>query len=137
MLPVRVLLADRSFPFARSAAAYLSAEEWIEVIGITVESAETVAQVAALRPDLVLLDPAMAGSDGPDLIHWIKSQPDPPRVVILTLMDDAPYRAAAEHAQADGFVGKRELHLRLMPLIAALCGPGASGDEREPGETAP
>jgi DNA-binding NarL/FixJ family response regulator len=131
MLPVRILLADGSSRFARSAAAYLSAEEWIDVVGITVESEETVEQVAALEPDLVLLDIAMAGCNGPDLIRRIKSQPAAPRVVILTLMDDAPYRAAAKHAQADGFVGKRELHLRLVPLIAALCRPAGSADEAE------
>jgi DNA-binding NarL/FixJ family response regulator len=63
----------------------------------------------------------MSGMDGLEATRRIKSQPDAPYVIILTLYDSTEYRAMAQEYGADGFVVKSELGDRLLPLIHELC----------------
>lgn len=84
--------------------------------------------VNQLHPDLVLMDLSMPGMSGIEATRRIKSQPGSPRVVILTMHDDAASREAVAVAQADGFIGKSEFVAEIFSLIQRLFPPrpGAS-----------
>jgi DNA-binding response OmpR family regulator len=116
----RILLVDDSSEFLESAARFLSAEPWIEIVGCTLSGRDAVEQVALLQPDLVLMDLAMPDMTGLTATHHIKSQPGAPCVVILTLHDNLEYRVAAEAAHADGFITKSEFATQLLPLLHTL-----------------
>jgi DNA-binding NarL/FixJ family response regulator len=58
--------------------------------------------------------------NGLDATREIKSDPNAPRVIILTLHDNPEYRAAAKAVRADGFITKTEVDLQLLPLIHQL-----------------
>ena len=116
----RVLLVDDSAEFLDSASDFLNTDPGIEIVGRAYSGHGALEQVPVLKPDLVLMDLTMPGMNGLEATRALKSRADGPRVIILTLHDDPQYRAAAEAAQADGFVTKTELGLHLLPAINKL-----------------
>jgi DNA-binding NarL/FixJ family response regulator len=120
VLPIRILLVDDSPEFLESATRFLSTDPRIEIVGCALSGAEAVEQVTRVQPDLVLMDCGMPGMNGLEATHNIKAWPGAPRVVILTLHDNAEYRAAAQAAGADGYVTKSEFGMALLPFIHTL-----------------
>jgi DNA-binding NarL/FixJ family response regulator len=120
MREYRILLVDDNLGFLDSAESFLRAHPELEVVGRALSGLEAIEQVAALHPDMVLMDLVMPGMDGLEATRRIKSKPHPPHVVLVTLHDDAEYHAAAKEAQADAFLAKSEIGLRLLPLIRHL-----------------
>lgn len=121
-LTVRVLLVDDSQVFIQTIEDYLRLvrSPSFEVVGRVRNGHDAVRSTAELKPDLVLLDLVMPGMNGLEVARQIKTLPDAPRVIMLTFYDLPEYREAAQHAQADGFVGKSEFAVRLIPLIREL-----------------
>jgi two-component system response regulator DegU len=120
MLPFYTLLVDDSPDFLQSASRFLAKQPQIDIIGQATSGREALEQVARLRPHLVLMDLSMPEMSGLEATRHLKSQPNAPLVVILTLHDTPEYRAAAEAVQADGFVAKSEFGVKLLPLIESL-----------------
>jgi DNA-binding NarL/FixJ family response regulator len=120
MPPLRILLVDDSAECLESAARLLMLHRDLCVIGRAVSGSAALEQLAALDPDLVLMDLAMPGMNGLDTTRLIKALPAPPCVVIMTLYDLAEYRNAARDAMADGFIAKSSIRSQLLPMIASL-----------------
>ncbi|MCY2988041.1 MAG: response regulator [Planctomycetota bacterium] len=120
MPALRVLLVDASQPFLDAAAHFLAEVPGIDVVGCLLASHETLAASAKLHPDLVLINLAMPEMGGLVVTLHLKALPDPPRVIIVTDYDQAPYRELAAAVQADGFVSKREFATHLVPSIRKL-----------------
>jgi len=104
--PIRVLIADDHAVVRSGLAMLLEAEEDITVVGQAATAAETVEQAARLKPDVVLLDIQMPGS-GLKAARAMLSRESPPRVVVLSVHDDAPHLRAALRAGVSGYVTKR------------------------------
>jgi DNA-binding NarL/FixJ family response regulator len=116
----RILLVDDSPAFLESARRLLATYPELEVVGHAMSAQEAIEKVAELDPDLVLMDISMPGMDGLEATRRIKSQQNPPRIILVTLHDWAAYRNAARSAQADSFVAKSELGSQLVPIIHNL-----------------
>jgi DNA-binding NarL/FixJ family response regulator len=129
--PHRVLLVDDSPLFLESAANLLAIFPELEIVGRALSGRAALEQTAALAPDLVLMDLAMPAMNGLQATRLIKAQPNPPRVVIVTLHDDLDYRAAAEVVGADGFIVKSNFASELVLLVGRLFAgpPGLHGAE--------
>jgi DNA-binding NarL/FixJ family response regulator len=120
MSMILILLVDDNPQFLEAARHFLQKDPRLVITG-SVESGENaLKQVSQTRPDLVLLDLALPGLDGLEVTRRLKAQPNAPRVIILTLHDNAEYRRAAREAGADGFVGKSEFGDQLLPNIQRL-----------------
>jgi DNA-binding NarL/FixJ family response regulator len=78
---------------------------------------EAIRQVEEHRPNLIIMDARMPGTDGIEATRLIKAQSSQVRVIVLTLFDE--YRAAALTAGADAFVNKGEPPARLLAAVAA------------------
>jgi DNA-binding NarL/FixJ family response regulator len=117
---VRILLVDDSPEFLGAAVRFLAADPQIEIVGSALSARQAIDEAARLRPDLILMDIAMPGMNGFVATRQIKEQPNPPRVIALTLYDNDEYRAQAKAAGADGFVAKSEFGTQLLPLIRTL-----------------
>ena len=137
MPPTSTFLVDDSPSFLQSAARFLAADERIEVVGVALSGQDALEQVAKLKPDLVLMDLNMPGMNGLEATRRLKAEPDPPRVVILTLNDTEEYRQAATEAQADGFVAKSDLGQKLLPLLESLLPSTDSAAPLVPPDSAP
>jgi DNA-binding NarL/FixJ family response regulator len=116
---VRTVLADDNPGFLAAARRFLATQP-VEVVGAARTGLETLRLLAALAPDLLLLDLEMPELDGLAVLRLVKARPDAPRVIVVTLHDDEQYRIAAAAAGADGFVAKRAFTTALGPLIRDL-----------------
>ncbi len=122
MKPIRVFLIDDSIGFILSAEKFLRTFPQVDVVGHEMSARKALPLLTQLHVDVVLLDLVMPEMDGLEFLKSAKSEPDSPKVIILTLFDDPIYRKAAEAALADGFVPKTEFGNQLMPLIFKLLG---------------
>ncbi len=125
---LRVLLVDDSPSFLAAARRHLAFQPWARIVGTAGSAAEAVQLVEQLKPDVVLMDVMMPDMNGIDATRELKRRPGAPRVVILTLHDNAEYRYHARLAGADGFVAKSEFEAALPLLIEKLFSTPASTD---------
>jgi DNA-binding NarL/FixJ family response regulator len=117
MWPTRIVLVDNHRIFLAAMARFLATHAGLEVVGWACSGQEALELVPRLNPDLVLLDLVMPDLSGLAVAQQIKAQPDAPYVIVLTLYDELPYRAAAAEAPVDGFVSKVDAGTQLLPLI--------------------
>lgn len=102
----RVLLVDDQELVRTGFTMILAVEDDIEVVGEARDGAEAVAQVAALTPDVVLMDVQMPGTDGIEATRAVVAAHPETTVVILTTFDDDQYLFDALQAGASGFLLK-------------------------------
>lgn len=120
MTTINILLVDDSPAFLESAERFLAADPTLRIVGQALSGQEGIELARGLQPDLVLMDIRMPDMSGLEAARQIKAMSKPPRVIILTLYDNAEYRAQAEAIGTDGFVAKSDFGHQLLPLIHQL-----------------
>ena len=130
---VRTLIVDDNPTFIESVSGFLARRPTIELLGCAQTGAEALERAARESPDLVLVDLVMPGMNGLDLTRQLRTLPQPPRVVVLTLAEHPAYVEHARLAGADGLLSKYEITSRLMPLIAQLFGEQPPSTREPPG----
>ncbi len=88
---------------------------------------EAVGLAEAERPDIIVMDVGLPQMSGIEATRRIKAVIPKTRVVILTIHEQAEYRARASEAGANAFVPKRTMYARLLDDLKALTtaqGPG-------------
>ncbi|MDQ3106846.1 MAG: response regulator transcription factor [Actinomycetota bacterium] len=121
---MRVLVADDHPLYRDGLRAALGGIDDIEVIGEASTGAETIDAVAALAPDLVLLDIKMPDGNGIDTAARLTATGAATRVVMLT-MDDSPETVyAALKAGAVGFLLKGADRAELVAAIRSVAEGG-------------
>jgi len=119
--PISVVLADDEALVRSGLAAILGAEPDIAVVGEAGDGAEVVSQVAALRPDVVLMDVRMPRIDGIEATRTITGRwPDRPKIIILTTFSDDEYVLGAMESGAAGFVLKRASGTELAQAVRTV-----------------
>ena len=103
----RVLIVD-DHPLTRDALSALLAQQGFDVVGEAEDGASAIAEAAALRPDIVLLDLTMPGMDGLTALPKIREQAPESEVVVLTASDTEENLLAAIRAGASGYLLKTE-----------------------------
>lgn len=104
--PIRVLITDDHLIVRQGLQLVLETDPGIEVAGVAGDGAEALAQVEALRPDVVLMDLRMPGMDGITAIgHLQRDYPDV-AVVILTTFNEDDLMFKGLQAGARGFLLK-------------------------------
>src|SRR5215813_10900389 len=117
---VRVLLVDDD-PLVRSGLRLmLAGAGQIEVVGEAEDGRGVLAAVDAHRPDVVLMDIRMAELDGIAATRLLRSQPQPPAVLILTTFDADELVLSALRAGAAGFLLKDTPPAELVHAIEAV-----------------
>ncbi|MEV4683404.1 response regulator transcription factor [Streptomyces kurssanovii] len=116
-MSIRVVLADDQ-PLVRAALRMVITEaEGIEVVGEARDGAEAVALAAELRPDVVVMDIRMPGTDGIEATRRIVERLDGTHVIVLTTFDDDDCVYGALRAGAAGFLVK---DMALDDILAAV-----------------
>ncbi|MCY0905079.1 response regulator [Arthrobacter sp. H14-L1] len=122
--PVSVLLVDDQPLLRMGYRLILEGEASISVVGEACDGAQAVAQVAALRPDVVLMDVRMPVLDGIEATRKITADGACTRVIILTTFDLDEYAFAGLRAGASAFLLKDVAPAELVRAIQLV----ASGD---------
>ena len=107
MKPITVLLVEDHTLVREGLRNMLEMESDIEVIGEAKNGRVAVNLAIQLRPDVVLMDIAMAGLNGLEATRQIiKAHPDT-KIIILTAHNDDAYVGGATAAGASGFLLKQ------------------------------
>ncbi|GGM56766.1 response regulator [Microbacterium saperdae] len=118
--PIRVLLVDDQQLIRLGFRMVLEAEDDIVVIGEAADGREAIAQAAALRPDLVLMDIRMPGLDGIAATEAIVREHPQTRVLVLTTFDLDEYAFGAIRAGASGFLLKDVQRHEMLSALRAV-----------------
>jgi DNA-binding NarL/FixJ family response regulator len=121
---ISILLADDQPMLRLGFRLVLDAQPDMRVVGEAGDGATAVGMTRATRPDIVLMDVRMPGTDGIEATRQIVAAASTTRVLILTTFDLDEYAYAGLRAGASGFLLKDVPPPELMSAIRAV----ASGD---------
>jgi DNA-binding NarL/FixJ family response regulator len=114
---ISVLLADDQPLLRRGFRMILEAEDGLTVAGEAGDGAEAVDIALHCKPDVVLMDVRMPGTDGIEATRRITAAQPGVRVLVLTTFDLDEYAFGALQAGASGFLLK---DVRPAELVAAV-----------------
>jgi DNA-binding NarL/FixJ family response regulator len=119
---IRILLADDQALLRMGFRLILDAQPDIEVIGEAGDGAAAISMTRALRPDVVLMDVRMPGTDGIQATTQVTADFPATKVLILTTYDLDEYVFAGLKAGASGFLLKDAPPEELLTAIRTVAG---------------
>jgi DNA-binding NarL/FixJ family response regulator len=119
---IKVLLADDQALVRAGFRALLDAQPDITVVGEAADGAAAARAAAETRPDVVLMDIRMPGTDGLEATRRIVSDPALAgvRVLILTTFDEDEYVFEAVRTGASGFLVKDTEPVELLRAVRVV-----------------
>lgn len=102
----------------------LAPDPGIEVVGEASSGEEALRVVAAVAPDVVLLDLSLPGIQGLEVLKELQAFARPPRVVVLTIHDDQQLVLGAARLAAHGYVLKQASRAELIEAITSAAAGG-------------
>jgi DNA-binding NarL/FixJ family response regulator len=116
---IRVLLVDDHAVVREGLRAFLELQDDFEVIGEAADGEEALAQVEALRPDVILMDLLMPKLDGVGAMLELRGRAPDSRVIVLTSYQDDDRLMGAIQAGAAGYLLKNVEPSELARAIRA------------------
>ncbi len=118
-MPIRILVVDDHRMFAEALAATLSNIEDMTVVGTATDASSATAMTRSLRPDVITLDANLGDEDGVDVAQELCETPTPPRIVMVTCVDDVDRVLQAIWAGVVAWVPKETGSVILADAIRA------------------
>jgi DNA-binding NarL/FixJ family response regulator len=106
MFKLKVFITDDSAIVRERLMTMVLALPEITVVGQARDGPEAVDAIRRTRPDVVILDIRMPGSNGIDVLRRLKEMQPAPKVIMLTNYAYQQYRKTCEAAGADFFFDK-------------------------------
>lgn len=122
---MRILVADDNVLVRSGIAEILSDRAW-EVCGEASNGTEALEKARRLKPDVVLLDVSMPGTNGLEIAGLIRKELPGVRIVMVSQHALDQLLDKAHRHLADGLVDKARLGTDLIPVISKLFGDGGS-----------
>jgi DNA-binding NarL/FixJ family response regulator len=119
--PIRVLVADDHMIVRTGIRHLLESEPDFEVVGEAATGAEAVSLAAKLHPDVVVLDISMPGESGLQVTARLRGHSPEPRILILSMHDNAEYVVESMRAGAHGYLLKDTAATELRNAIRTIC----------------
>ncbi|MGW1176418.1 response regulator [Kitasatospora sp. NPDC002543] len=123
-MTIRILIADDEALLRMAFGTVLDAQPDMEPVGEAADGAQAVHLTRQLRPDVVLMDVRMPGTDGIEATRQVVEACPHSRVLILTTFDLDEYAFAGLNAGASGFLLKNTRPEELLTAIRDV----AAGD---------
>ncbi|MFO1496924.1 MAG: response regulator transcription factor [Verrucomicrobiota bacterium] len=113
----RVLLVD-DHPIVREGLTeMINHEEDLQVCGTAEEMNQSLDQIEKIKPDMVVLDISLKGSNGIEVLKNIKVRYPKLLVLVLSMHDETLYALRALRAGAAGYIMKQEPAERVLSAI--------------------
>lgn len=122
---IRVLIVDDQVLIRAGIATLLARKPDIEVVGQAGNGQEAIEQVAALDPDVVLMDVMMPILNGVEATQRLAELGPRPAVIILTTFREDEYVFRGIAAGARGFLLKDVDHKALAEAVRTVAAGGA------------
>ncbi|MET9469916.1 response regulator transcription factor [Streptomyces sp. NPDC006544] len=103
---IRILLVDDHQVVRRGLRTFLEVQDDLEVVGEAADGDEGIARAEELRPDVILMDIKMPGTDGIDALRRLRGLANPARVLVVTSFTEQRTVVPALRAGAAGYVYK-------------------------------
>jgi DNA-binding NarL/FixJ family response regulator len=126
---IRVLIVDDHAIVRTGLAQLLDTTDDLELAGATGDGDEAVALAAELKPDVVLMDLSMPGTDGVTATARIVAQDPTAHVLVLTSFSDQARILDALQAGAEGYLLK---HSEPEVILAGIREVVAGGSPLDP-----
>src|SRR3954453_1856178 len=124
-MKIRVIAAD-DFPLVREGIVRaLVRDPAIEVVGEANNGHEALELVAALKPDVLILDLIMPGLDGLGVLDAMSRSHPEVRVLLMTASEQAGPLLGAFEAGAAGYLSKRATGEELRQAVITAHGGGS------------
>lgn len=111
-----VVIVDDHPAFRTSVRALLEADGY-DVIGESADGADALETIAALRPEIVLLDVQLPGLNGFEVAERLASQAVVPAVVLISSREASAYGSRLQAAPSRGFIPKNELSGKALAAL--------------------
>ncbi|WP_315096956.1 response regulator transcription factor [uncultured Cellulomonas sp.] len=115
-----VLLVDDQALLRMGFRLVIESEPDLQVVGEASDGRSALHQVAALAPDVVLMDIRMRGMDGIEATRRLVAEHPAARVLVLTTFDVDEYAFAALRSGASGFLLKNARPEELVDAIRTV-----------------
>ncbi len=112
-----VLIVDDHADFRAFARSMLQASG-LDVVGEAEDGRSAIAEAAALRPGIVLLDVQLPDLDGFAVCERLSAAEDAPVVVLTSTRSASSYRRRLAASSAHGFIAKADLSGRALAAFA-------------------
>ncbi|MBC3987573.1 response regulator transcription factor [Streptomyces sp. AC563] len=123
-MTIRILVADDEALLRMAFSTVLETQPDMATVGEAADGIQAIRLARDLRPDVVLMDVRMPGTDGIEATRQVIRTSPQSRVLILTTFDLDEYAFAALKAGASGFLLKNTRPEELLTAIRSV----AAGD---------
>jgi DNA-binding NarL/FixJ family response regulator len=117
--PIRVLLADDHTMFRQGLASILASYGGMEVVAEVPNDEEVLRLARDLEPDVVVMQVQMPFERAVETLEAMRSFPDPPKVVIVTMFERPRYVRALTGVGASAYVLKSSSSEHLVAAVRA------------------
>ncbi|MBI3733147.1 MAG: response regulator transcription factor, partial [Chloroflexi bacterium] len=118
--PIKLLIVDDHPVVRRGLQSMLADAKDVQVVGEATSGAEALAQVAKIKPDVILMDIRMPGADGVQVTRRLRREHPDIKIIILTTYDDDQHLFNAIEAGAHAFLTKHADYADLADSIRAV-----------------
>jgi DNA-binding NarL/FixJ family response regulator len=126
--PIRVLLADDHTMFRQGLAGVLASYGAMEVVAEVPNDAEALRLARGLAPDVVVMQVQMPFERAKETLEAMRSFPDPPKVVIVTMFENPRYVRGLAEVGASAYLLKSDSAEHLVGAIRAAVLDPEGGD---------
>lgn len=119
-MTIRVFIVDDHSIVRTGIRMILSAEVDIDVVGEADSGEAALPLIRKLKPDVVLSDLHLPGASGLDLTERLVKVENPPKVIVVSVLDDGPMPRRLLEAGASGYVGKGGDSLELVAAVRSV-----------------
>jgi DNA-binding NarL/FixJ family response regulator len=116
---IRVLVVDDYKDWRHQVCLLLQARQGWEVIGEVSDGAEAIRKAKELKPDVILLDVGLPGSNGIEAARRIRQLSPDSKIIFLSQDNSLEMVQAALSTGAHGYVYKARAQSDLLPAIDA------------------
>ncbi len=117
---IRILLVDDHAMFRAGIRALIEAEDRMKVVGEASSGDEAVDRVRELKPEIVVMDLAMPGSNGLEATRRISALELDTSVLVLTVHAEEEYLVPVVEAGASGYLTKTSADTDLLEAIRVV-----------------